>query len=229
MFYSELGLDGSLRPVRGMVPALLAAAQADCPWAVVAAHNSAEAVMVPGLAVAGCQSLRASWPGRTEHGRISERLCAGDHLGSAAIDIQDHNRWIWVGLEAIRSTRSLESTELDLCRDCSSAASPPRGHAIDGYAALSHHGWRRFRQLRARMVLCTSGSSGRTRTPTLATPRHCSRRTDDRSTFIAQGWRVTDPQVLADVGPVPEHEAIIEIPEDVLKFYVRKYQEEEGN
>jgi hypothetical protein len=48
----------------------------------------------------------------------------------------------------------------------------------------------------------------------------------DRSTFIAQGWKVTDPQILADVGPVPEHEAIIEIPEDVLKFYVRKYQEE---
>jgi hypothetical protein len=48
----------------------------------------------------------------------------------------------------------------------------------------------------------------------------------DRSTFIAQGWKVTDPQVLADVGPVPDHEAIIEIPEDVLKFYVRKYQEE---
>jgi hypothetical protein len=32
--------------------------------------------------------------------------------------------------------------------------------------------------------------------------------------------------VLADVGPIPDHEAIIEIPEDVLKFYVRKYQEE---
>lgn len=48
----------------------------------------------------------------------------------------------------------------------------------------------------------------------------------DRSTFIAQGWKVTDPQVLADVGPVPDHEAIIEIPEDVLRFYVRKYQEE---
>jgi hypothetical protein len=50
----------------------------------------------------------------------------------------------------------------------------------------------------------------------------------DRSTFIAQGWKVTDPQVLADVGPIPEHEAIIEIPEDVLKFYVRKYQQEEA-
>lgn len=47
----------------------------------------------------------------------------------------------------------------------------------------------------------------------------------DRRTFIAQGWKVTDPQVLADVGPIPDHEAIIEIPEDVLKFYVRAYQE----
>jgi hypothetical protein len=50
----------------------------------------------------------------------------------------------------------------------------------------------------------------------------------DRRTYIAQGWKVTDPQVLADVGQVPDHEAIIEIPEDVLKFYVRAYQDEEG-
>lgn len=51
----------------------------------------------------------------------------------------------------------------------------------------------------------------------------------DRKTYIAQGWVVTDPQVLADVGPIPEGEAIIEIPEDVLKFYARRYQEEEGH
>jgi hypothetical protein len=51
----------------------------------------------------------------------------------------------------------------------------------------------------------------------------------DRSTFIAQGWKVTDPQVLADVGPIPEGEGIIEIPEDVLRMYVRKYQEQEGH
>lgn len=51
----------------------------------------------------------------------------------------------------------------------------------------------------------------------------------DRKTYIAQGWVVTDPQVLADVGPVPEGETIIEIPEDVLKFYARRYQEEEGH
>jgi hypothetical protein len=28
----------------------------------------------------------------------------------------------------------------------------------------------------------------------------------DRVTYIAQGWKVTDPQALADVGPVPDHE-----------------------
>ena len=49
----------------------------------------------------------------------------------------------------------------------------------------------------------------------------------DRVTYIAQGWRVTDPQVLADVGPIPDHETLIEIPEEVLKFYVRRYQEGE--
>jgi len=49
----------------------------------------------------------------------------------------------------------------------------------------------------------------------------------DRRTYIAQGWKVTDPQALADVGPIPDHEAIIEIPEDVLKFYARSYLEED--
>jgi hypothetical protein len=48
----------------------------------------------------------------------------------------------------------------------------------------------------------------------------------DRTTYIAQGWRVTDPEALAAIGPVPDHETLIEIPEDVLKFYARRYQEE---
>ncbi|GAB2835051.1 hypothetical protein [Lentzea nigeriaca] len=48
----------------------------------------------------------------------------------------------------------------------------------------------------------------------------------DRQTYIAQGWIVTDPQVLADVGPIPDGEAIIEIPEDVLRFYQRNEQGE---
>lgn len=49
----------------------------------------------------------------------------------------------------------------------------------------------------------------------------------DRRTYIAQGWKVTDPRALADVGTVPDHEAIVEIPEEVLKFYARRYTEEE--
>ena len=51
----------------------------------------------------------------------------------------------------------------------------------------------------------------------------------DRVTYIAQGWKVTDPQLLTDVGPLPDHETLIEIPEEVLKFYARRYQEEERN
>lgn len=49
----------------------------------------------------------------------------------------------------------------------------------------------------------------------------------DRKTYIAQGWKVTDPQALADIGSVPDHETLIEIPEDVLKFYARRYQKEQ--
>ena len=30
----------------------------------------------------------------------------------------------------------------------------------------------------------------------------------DRVTYIAQGWKVTDPEALADIGPVPEHETL---------------------
>ncbi len=50
----------------------------------------------------------------------------------------------------------------------------------------------------------------------------------DRVTYIAQGWKVTDPQALSDIGPVPDHEGLIEIPEDVLKMYARRYLQEEG-
>jgi hypothetical protein len=50
----------------------------------------------------------------------------------------------------------------------------------------------------------------------------------DRKTYIAQGWKVTDPQALADIGPVPEHEGLIEIPEEVLKMYALRYLSEQG-
>lgn len=40
----------------------------------------------------------------------------------------------------------------------------------------------------------------------------------DRKTFIVQGWVVTDPEALSEIGDVPEGEAIIEIPADILRF-----------
>ncbi len=54
----------------------------------------------------------------------------------------------------------------------------------------------------------------------------------DRVTYIAQGWKVTDPQVLAAinaVAPVPEHETLIEIPEEVLKMYALRYLDQQEN
>jgi hypothetical protein len=49
----------------------------------------------------------------------------------------------------------------------------------------------------------------------------------DRRTYIAQGWVVTDPQALATIGPVPDGEAVVEIPEDVLAFYLCNQREED--
>ncbi|WP_103501773.1 MULTISPECIES: YifB family Mg chelatase-like AAA ATPase [unclassified Streptomyces] len=54
----ELGLDGRIRPVRGVLPAVLAAAEAGYRQVVVAESTAAEATLVPGVAVLGVRSLR---------------------------------------------------------------------------------------------------------------------------------------------------------------------------
>lgn len=54
----ELGLDGQVRPVRGILPMALAAAKAGIHRLIVPAANAAEAGLVPGLTVRGAQSLR---------------------------------------------------------------------------------------------------------------------------------------------------------------------------
>lgn len=60
VFIGELGLDGSVRPVRGVLPAVVAAARAGRSRVVVAAENAAEARLVPGLRVLGVRSLAAA-------------------------------------------------------------------------------------------------------------------------------------------------------------------------
>jgi magnesium chelatase family protein len=56
-FLGELGLDGRLRPVRGVLPAMAAAAGAGFAKVVVAQANAAEAALVPGLRVVGAPTL----------------------------------------------------------------------------------------------------------------------------------------------------------------------------
>ncbi|RMI12755.1 YifB family Mg chelatase-like AAA ATPase [Cellulomonas triticagri] len=55
----ELGLDGRLRPVRGVLPAVAAAVAAGWPDVVVPVADVPEATLVPGARVVGCASLAA--------------------------------------------------------------------------------------------------------------------------------------------------------------------------
>jgi magnesium chelatase family protein len=70
MFFGELGLDGRLRPVRGVLPAVAQAAEAGFGKVMVAERNAAEAALVPGVHVIAADSLTeaADWlrglPGR---------------------------------------------------------------------------------------------------------------------------------------------------------------------
>ncbi|MZD08528.1 ATP-binding protein [Streptomyces sp. SID5785] len=54
----ELGLDGRVRPVRGVLPAVLAAADAGYEQVVVPECTAGEAALVPGVSVLGVRSLR---------------------------------------------------------------------------------------------------------------------------------------------------------------------------
>ncbi|WP_026174483.1 YifB family Mg chelatase-like AAA ATPase [Acaricomes phytoseiuli] len=57
VFLAELGLDGRLRPVRGVLPAVAAAVRLGFRRVVVASANLAEAQLVPGSEVIGCAGL----------------------------------------------------------------------------------------------------------------------------------------------------------------------------
>src|SRR5665811_330775 len=54
----ELGLDGSIRPVRGVLPVVLTAARLGMAQIVVPAGNAAEAALVPGICVVPARHLR---------------------------------------------------------------------------------------------------------------------------------------------------------------------------
>ncbi|HYB16639.1 MAG TPA: YifB family Mg chelatase-like AAA ATPase [Streptosporangiaceae bacterium] len=60
MFFGELGLDGRLRSVRGVLPAVAAAAEKGFGTVMVAEQNALEAALVPGVRAIAASSLTAA-------------------------------------------------------------------------------------------------------------------------------------------------------------------------
>jgi hypothetical protein len=42
---------------------------------------------------------------------------------------------------------------------------------------------------------------------------------DNGETYVVQGWRIADPAVLAELGELPEHETVVEIPKRMMQFF----------
>jgi magnesium chelatase family protein len=82
----ELGLDGRLRPLRGVLPSVLAAARAGFAAVLVPAGNADEASLVPGIRVVPIASLReaAIW-----HGAELEPIAVDPILPAAIAAVAD--------------------------------------------------------------------------------------------------------------------------------------------
>jgi len=89
----ELGLDGRLRPVRGVLPAVVAAVAAGCPQVVVPVGNAGEARLVPGADVRPATHLAevARWYGADVEVPDVEpvRPDVAAARGSAVLDMSD--------------------------------------------------------------------------------------------------------------------------------------------
>jgi magnesium chelatase family protein len=88
-FLGELGLDGRLRPVLGVLPAVAGAAAAGFGKVAVPQASAAEASLVPGLRVVGAPSLKAllAWlRGEPESGQAVTAWDSGDGAGVASVD-----------------------------------------------------------------------------------------------------------------------------------------------
>lgn len=91
LWLAELGLDGRMRPVRGVLPAVLAARAAGISRVVVAEGNGAEAALVAGADVREARSLREIVAWLTGQGdappRASAPLDADDRAGPDLCDV----------------------------------------------------------------------------------------------------------------------------------------------
>ncbi len=93
----ELGLDGRLRPINGVLPAVIAAKQAGFDQVMVPTGNAVEAGLVPDVRIISVSSLReaAIWHGSTlppipvePIDRVVDRTAGPDHA-SSELDLAD--------------------------------------------------------------------------------------------------------------------------------------------
>jgi len=42
---------------------------------------------------------------------------------------------------------------------------------------------------------------------------------DNGETYVIQGWRIISADVLAELGEIPEHETVVEIPKRMMQFF----------
>jgi magnesium chelatase family protein len=85
----ELALDGRIRPVRGVLPAVLAAKRQGWPTVVVPVANLAEASLVDGIEVLGVQTLRQlqGWLGGSA--RLDDRVATPVPVPDPVADLAD--------------------------------------------------------------------------------------------------------------------------------------------
>jgi magnesium chelatase family protein len=96
MFLGELGLDGRLRPVRGVLPGVAAAAAAGFRSVAVPAENAPEACLVPGMRVLATPSLGAllEWlrfpvpPPETTGAQARAQMAVVPTVGGPAAEVQ---------------------------------------------------------------------------------------------------------------------------------------------
>lgn len=42
---------------------------------------------------------------------------------------------------------------------------------------------------------------------------------DDGDCYVIQGWCITDPVMLAEIGAVPVHETVLRLPKRMMQFF----------
>ncbi len=89
LLLGELGLDGRVRPIKGVLPAVLSAKREGWPAVVVPVDNLAEACLVDGIEVWGARTLRQLHCWFAGKAQLANRIDAQASEPEAAVDLTD--------------------------------------------------------------------------------------------------------------------------------------------